>query len=89
MSTDKPDWTRQSEFDGGETGCGLLLINLAIHFRGQNGGTVVLVTARDTAAPTEMASWCRMTGHTLLDSRHPYYLVKARPSAGHPPTPPA
>ena len=78
MSTERPDWEWQSEFDGEETGCGILLFNLAMHFRGLAGGTRVLIIARDPAAPTEMPSWCRMTGHTILDSRHPYYLIEAK-----------
>jgi tRNA 2-thiouridine synthesizing protein A len=78
VQTGRPDWTWQSEFDGEDTGCGILLMNLAMHFRGLPGGTLVLVTARDPAAPEEMAAWCRMTDRTLLDSRHPYYLIRTR-----------
>lgn len=78
MSTDEPAWLYDNRFDGADTGCGELLIDLKIHFRPLAGGTRVLVIARDAGAPEEMPAWCRMTKHGLLDSAHPYYLIAKR-----------
>ncbi len=71
-------WKHDSEFDGKGTGCGEILIDLRMHFRKQEGGTFVLVTAHDEGAPVEMPAWCRMTGHRLIEAKHPYYLVKVK-----------
>jgi tRNA 2-thiouridine synthesizing protein A len=73
-------WTYDSEFDGKETSCGEILIDLRMHFRAQRGGSIVLVIAHDAGAPIEMLAWCRLTGHRLIDSRHPYYLVQVKES---------
>lgn len=82
MNAPPEGWKYDSEFDGKDTGCGEILIDLRMHFRGLPGGTLVLVTARDEGAPVEMPAWCRMTGHTMLDAMHPYYLVRARERSG-------
>jgi len=71
-------WAPGSRFDGKETGCGEMLIDLRIHFRGLAPGTRVAVLARDPGAPVEIPAWCRVTGHVLLASEHPFYLVAVR-----------
>jgi tRNA 2-thiouridine synthesizing protein A len=71
-----PLWRHDSLFDGGETGCGDLLFDLRRHFLPLPAGSHVLVIARDSGAPIEMPSWCRMTGHRLVEASHPFYLVE-------------
>lgn len=78
MNAPPSEWEYGSEFDGKETGCGEILIDLRLHFRDLPAGTLVLVTARDEGAPLEMPAWCRMTGHTMVDEAHPFYLVRVR-----------
>ncbi|MDM7915840.1 MAG: sulfurtransferase TusA family protein [Candidatus Eisenbacteria bacterium] len=76
------DWRPDSRFDGRDTGCGEILIDLRIHFRPLPPGARVAILARDPGAPVEMRAWCRVTGHELLDARHPFYLVRVRPGHG-------
>jgi tRNA 2-thiouridine synthesizing protein A len=76
------DWRAESRFDGGDTGCGEILLDLRIHFRPLAAGTRVAILARDEGAPIEVPAWCRLTGHDLLEARHPYYLVRTRGGAG-------
>lgn len=72
------DWKYDSTFDGGDKGCGELLLDLKIYFRPLEPGAKVLVIARDEAASTEMAAWCRLTRNALLEAHHPYYLVRRK-----------
>lgn len=63
-------------FDGGETGCGELLLDLLLFMKNQPGETIVKVRALDPGAPLEIPAWCRLTKNELIDSRHPIYKIK-------------
>ena len=63
-------------FDGGETGCGELLLDLLLFMKKQPDGAVVQVRALDPGAPLEMPAWCRLTKHQLLASEHPMYKIQ-------------
>lgn len=70
-------------FDGGDTGCGELLLDLLLFMKKQPGGAVVRVRALDPGAPLEIPAWCRLTDHQLLSSEHPIYRIqKPASSAG-------
>ena len=73
-----PGWACEHRYDGGERGCGELLINLALFLRPLPPGVLVHVTARDEAAPLEIPAWCRLTGHELVEAVHPHYLIRRR-----------
>ena len=64
-----------ASYDGGETGCGELLLDLMLFMRRQPRGAVVAVRALDPGAPLEIPAWCRLSGHTLLSSQHPDYFI--------------
>jgi tRNA 2-thiouridine synthesizing protein A len=68
----------ETHFDGGETGCGDLLLELMMFMRRTEPGAVVEVRAMDPGAPLEIPAWCRMTGHGLLSADHPLYLIKTK-----------
>ena len=70
-----------AHFDGGETGCGELLLDLFLFAKRQPPGTVVEVRALDPGAPLEIPAWCRLTGHELIESAHPLYLVRTAPKS--------
>jgi len=72
------EWRCESEFDGGETGCGELLLDLRNHFRALPARHRVVVRAAGAGAPIEIPAWCRMTGHRLIESGHPFYLIQVR-----------
>ena len=63
-------------FDGGDTGCGELLLELLLFMKQQPNGAVIRVRALDAGAPLEIPAWCRLTDHQLLSSEHPYYEIK-------------
>ena len=33
---------------------------------------------RDAGAPADIPAWCRMTGHTLVSTQHPVYLIQRK-----------
>jgi tRNA 2-thiouridine synthesizing protein A len=63
-------------FDGGDTGCGELLLDLLLFMKRQPDGAVVRVRALDPGAPLEIPAWCRLTHHQLLSSEHPIYKIQ-------------
>jgi tRNA 2-thiouridine synthesizing protein A len=65
-----------SEFDGGETSCGELLLDLRLHFADLPAGSKVRVRALDAGAPQEIPAWCRVVKHYLIKAEHPYYLIE-------------
>lgn len=80
MADAKPAWTWDLEFDGGEAGCGDLLIQLKLFFDPVPAGTLVLLRSLTGAAHVEIPSWCRLTGHALVQADHPYYLIRRKPA---------
>jgi|SRR6266496_786400 len=52
--------------DLGEKGCGQLVMEVMLAMRNLGVSQTLLVTAYDPAAPQDLASWCRMTGNTLV-----------------------
>jgi len=71
-------WAYSSTYDGEDKGCGDLLLGLRHHFLALPPGARVCIMATNAAAPSEVAIWCRLAGHTLLDSDAPFYLVEKR-----------
>ena len=63
-------------FDGGETGCGELLLDLLLFMKTQPDGAIVKIRALDPGAPLEIPAWCRLTKHMLLTAEHPYYDIQ-------------
>ncbi|MBD3162439.1 MAG: hypothetical protein GF346_08815 [Candidatus Eisenbacteria bacterium] len=72
------EWSADSRFDGGEDGCGEVLLDLRIHVRSLRPRDRLAVHASDPGAPVEIPAWCRVTGHRLLEARHPFYLVEIK-----------
>jgi tRNA 2-thiouridine synthesizing protein A len=64
------------QFDGGDTGCGELLLDLLLFMRDQPPGAIVEVRACDPGAPLEIPAWCRLTKHHLLSAEHPFYNIQ-------------
>lgn len=71
-------WEADSRFDGGEAGCGEMLLDLRIHFRSLPARSHVAILARGAGAPVEIPAWCRLTGNDLLEARHPFYLARVK-----------
>ena len=67
-----------AEWDAGEMGCGEVLIQLRFKMAELESGQVFKLTTRDSGAPEEMPAWCRMTGHILVESLPPFFLIRKR-----------
>ncbi len=76
------DWRADRRFDGGDTGCGELLLDLRVYCRALAPGTRVAILAKDEGSPVEIPAWCRLTGHRLVAAAHPYYLAVIREDHG-------
>lgn len=71
-----PEAEQEIDFDGGDTGCGELLLDLLLFMKKRPEGSTCLVRALDPGAPLEIPAWCRLTGHDLVETRHPLYTIK-------------
>ncbi|MGI9080726.1 MAG: sulfurtransferase TusA family protein [Thermoleophilaceae bacterium] len=78
-----PGEVRPASFaDVEEMGCGSLMVALMRAMREVGRGELLQVRAADPGARHDIPSWCRMTGHRLLDG--PYgatedeYLIRKR-----------
>jgi hypothetical protein len=78
VTSPRDNWTYDYEYDAGDKGCGELIFELRFFFQPLLAGSRVCLTARDPGAPVDLTSWCRSTGHKLIDWRHPYYLIEKR-----------
>ena len=63
-------------YDGGETGCGELLLDLKIFFSSLEPGTIVRVKTYDGGAPNDLQAWCRMRKHKVLAVEPPYVTIQ-------------
>ncbi len=52
--------------DGGDLGCGELLLKVAREVRQLPPGSLVRLRTLDAGAPIEVPTWCRLTGHPYL-----------------------
>jgi tRNA 2-thiouridine synthesizing protein A len=59
-------------------GCGQLVFELRRRLMEMKPGERLEVVAKSPGAPTDLPAWCRMTGHTLISSEHPVYLIERR-----------
>jgi tRNA 2-thiouridine synthesizing protein A len=70
---------RHVAWDAGEMGCGELVLELRFRLQDMPAGSMLELTANDPGAPEDLPAWCRMTGHELVDARHPKYWIRRRP----------
>ena len=68
------------EWNAGELGCGELVLELHLRMQALSPGQVLRLVALDPGAPADLPAWCRLTGHTLLSSEHPVYLIRRKES---------
>jgi len=66
------------EWDAGELSCGDLVLQLRGRLMPLKPGTVLAVTTEDPGARQDIPAWCKLTGHTLVSSAHPVYLIRRK-----------
>lgn len=59
-------------------GCGELIIELRLRLRALPPGTVFELLARDPGAIEDIPSWCRLSGHRLLHTSPPVFLIERK-----------
>ena len=69
-------WEASAYLDGGETGCGELILELHLAMRPLAPGATLALRTLDDGAPIEIPSWCRLCHHRLLEASHPFYLIE-------------
>jgi tRNA 2-thiouridine synthesizing protein A len=67
-----------STWDAGPLACGDLVLALRARVSALRPGAVLRVIARDPAAPEDIPSWCRLTGHGLVRASHPDYFIQRK-----------
>lgn len=67
-------------WDAGTLGCGDLVLELRERLAALRPGRTLLVIAVDAGAPEDLPAWCRLTGHVLVDARHPRYRIRRKES---------
>ena len=67
-----------AEWDAGDLGCGELVLELRTRMVALGPGQILKLAARDPGAPEDLPAWCGMTGHALLQARHPDYWIRRR-----------
>ena len=65
-------------WDAGEMSCGDLVMELRERLSHLAPADVLQVIAHDAAAPEDLPAWCRLTGHRLLQTKHPVYLIQRK-----------
>ncbi|HZN63538.1 MAG TPA: sulfurtransferase TusA family protein [Planctomycetota bacterium] len=82
MSTPAPGASSPSgsEWDAGDMGCGDLVLELRLRLGRLSPGAELRLTARDPGAPEDIPAWCRLTGHALVESKHPHYRIRRKES---------
>ena len=76
MNAAPSEWNASHYLDGGETGCGELILELHLAMRPLDHGATLALRALDTGAPLEIPAWCRMCHHQLMEARHPFYPIQ-------------
>ena len=70
---DRHRWEADVSFEGGD-----LVLALRGRLQALQPGQVLKLTALDPGAPADIPAWCRLTGHALVDERHPVYLIRRK-----------
>jgi len=65
-------------WDAGGMGCGELVMQLRRRLAALAPGSQFELVAQDPGAPEDIPAWCRLTGHGLVASKHPVYLIQRR-----------
>ena len=65
-------------WNAGDAGCGSLAVGLKRQMATIGPGEVLEVMASNEGAPADIPSWCRVTGHKLIEADHPVYVLMKR-----------
>lgn len=66
-------------WDAENAGCGELVVGLRRQLGQLRGGELLRVVSRGAGTPVDLPAWCRLTGHSLVATAHPVYIIRKRP----------
>lgn len=69
----------ENRWHAGELGCARLAFELRVRVNRLAPGETLEVVAHDAGAPVDIPAWCRTTGHTLVEAKHPTYVIRRKP----------
>jgi tRNA 2-thiouridine synthesizing protein A len=78
MSDVRPATATDTEWNAGDLGCGELVLELRGRLQALAPGGVLRLIACDLGAPADIPAWCRLTGHVLVSSVPPVYLIRRK-----------
>jgi tRNA 2-thiouridine synthesizing protein A len=67
-----------AEWDAGTMGCGELVLELRNRLVALRPGGILRLVARDPGVPADLPAWCGLTGHRLLASAPPCFLLQRK-----------
>ena len=65
-----------ARWEAGEAACAQLIIGLKRALAGLEPGQLLEMVSDDDGAKVDVPAWCRITGHELLSSNHPSYIIR-------------
>ena len=65
-------------WNAGDKGCGSLIVGLKQQLDRVGPRELLGVTATNAGAAVDISSWCRVTGHVLIEADHPHYVLRKR-----------
>ena len=61
-----------------DASCGALILGLKRQLEQVGAGDLLRIIARSAGAPADLPSWCRVTGHELVEADHPIYVLRKK-----------
>lgn len=72
-----PIFTPDQFYDCGDQGCAAgPMDEIASIMRKMSAGQTLEIHATDAAVSIDLAAWCRMTGHQLIEERGSHFLIQ-------------
>ena len=67
-----------THWDASHLGCGGLVMQLRKRLLQLKPGQRIAVCADNAGARSDLPAWCRVTGHRLVSSTHPVYVIERK-----------
>lgn len=69
-------------WDAGDIGCGQFIVGVKRQLAEMQAGELLEITTHNAGASADLAAWCRMTGHALVSTHRPVYVLKKQTTEG-------
>ena len=77
VPVEAPVFNAEQWYNAGNKGCAAgPMDEIAVMMRGMETGQKLEIFATDPTVAVDLAAWCRMTGHALVEQRGSHYLVE-------------